>query len=72
MDFYEYSATLQVDENPHQQEQPYIVHEIVGGHLFYGIVEALTVDTVNVSHASGDIAVRCMNQQMIMIRHQAI
>ena len=35
-------------------------------------VESLGVDTVDVSHAAGNIGIRGLDQKMIVVRHQAI
>ena len=35
-------------------------------------VETLGIDTVDMTHTTGEIAIRSMDQQMVMIWHQAI
>jgi hypothetical protein len=35
-------------------------------------VEPLRVDTINVAHASRDIRLRCLQQKVIVIRHEAV
>ena len=35
-------------------------------------VIALGVNSVNMAHAPGQVAIRCINEQVIMIRHEAI
>ena len=35
-------------------------------------VKTLSVDSVELAHADGEIGLRCFNQQMIMIRHQTV
>jgi len=36
------------------------------------LVEPLGVDTVQLAHTLGEIPVRCLNEQMIMVAHQAV
>ncbi|MCL0047243.1 hypothetical protein M1M98_03155 [Thermodesulfovibrionales bacterium] len=40
--------------------------------FFMTPVKTLGVDTVKMAHATGNIAVGSMNQQVIMIRHQTV
>lgn len=35
-------------------------------------VESLGVDTIDVSHAAGNIGIRGLDQKMIVVRHQAV
>ena len=40
--------------------------------IFVRSIEALGIDAVDVPHAAGDVAVRGMEQQMVMVRHEAV